>query len=118
MILRLTRSTGLVGGLWSRPLGCWQRFRASSWSLTQPAVGGLRFRPGIPSDWGGRIHYDVRMAPPGEEQITCRLQRRIGWLLRRCNAGPISRKAFPQTSRNIPCNSFELFGRSQNAYAE
>ena len=26
----------------------------------------------------GRMRYDVRMAPPGEEQITCRLQRRIG----------------------------------------
>src|SRR5271167_300289 len=38
MILRHNRSTRLVGGLWSRPLGFWQRFRASSWSLTQPAV--------------------------------------------------------------------------------
>lgn len=27
----------------------------------------LRFRPGIPSDWCGRIHYDVR-TPPGEKR--------------------------------------------------
>jgi hypothetical protein len=47
-------------------------------SLTQPAVRGLRFRPGITSDWCGRIHYDVRLVPPGEKQITCCLQRRIG----------------------------------------
>jgi hypothetical protein len=37
-------------GLWTRPLGCWQRFGASAWSITQPAVRGLRFGPGIPSD--------------------------------------------------------------------
>ena len=79
MILRLNRSTGLVGGLWSRPLGFWQRFRASSWSLTQPAVRGLRFRSGIPSDWCRKIHYTMfEWLPPEEEQITCRLQRRIG----------------------------------------
>jgi hypothetical protein len=38
------------GRLSTRPVGCWQRFDASAWSLTQPAVRGLRFRPGIPSD--------------------------------------------------------------------
>jgi hypothetical protein len=54
-------------GLWTRPLGCWQRFRASPWSLTQPTARCLRFRPGLPSDWCGNIHYDIRMAPPGEE---------------------------------------------------
>jgi hypothetical protein len=48
------------------------------WSLTQPAVRGLRFPPGIPSDWWRRVPYDVRMALPEEEQIACGLQRRIG----------------------------------------
>src|SRR5271157_2143141 len=43
MILQLRHSTGDGGELWSRPLGCWQRFYASPWSLTEPAVRGLNF---------------------------------------------------------------------------
>jgi hypothetical protein len=50
MILRLNRSTGPSGGLWTRPLLSWQQSRASSWSLTQPALRKLRFRSGVPSD--------------------------------------------------------------------
>src|ERR1700733_11396088 len=48
MIRRFNRTDR---GIADSPLGSWKRFGASSMALTQPAVRGLRFPPGIPSDW-------------------------------------------------------------------
>jgi len=73
MILRLNRTDRGIVDSPSRLLAAVRRFRmvANTTGSAQPQIPA-----GHPSDWCGRIHYDVRM-PPGEKQITCGLQRRI-----------------------------------------
>jgi len=66
MILRLNR--GFVDSP-SRLLAAVRRFRMVD-NTTDSAWPQIP--PGIPSDWCGRVHYDVRMAPPGEKHAVSR----------------------------------------------
>ena len=118
MILRLNRSTGPIGGLWTRPLGCWQRFRASSWSLTLPAVRGPGFRPGGASDWCGRIHYDVRNGASGRrtDNMSSPEKDRLAAEAMQCWAD--FQEGLSSDKQKYPVQEFRAFWAVTKRYAE
>jgi hypothetical protein len=114
MILRLNRTGQVIVDWPSRLLAAVPRFLvvANTTGSARPYIPAC-----IPTDWRGRIHYDVRMAPPGEEEIMSSLEKdQLAAEATQCWAD--FQERLSSCKQKYPVQEFRAFWAVTKRYAE